>query len=79
MQSMNTFTSSAGHPAARAPRAGSLRRTLSSHLRAVWDALERFGQRRAARELRLAADRIQASRPELAAHLRAMARDAGNL
>ncbi|HEY6134000.1 MAG TPA: hypothetical protein VIW70_08485 [Rubrivivax sp.] len=75
---MTTFNPSAGHRPETPARAGSLRRTASSYLRALWNAMERFGQRRAARELLLAADRIQASRPELAAHLRALAREAAN-
>jgi hypothetical protein len=64
------------HGAADTRRAASLRRTVNSKLLAIWHALERFGQRRAASELLLTAGRIQGSRPELAAHLRAMAREA---
>jgi hypothetical protein len=61
---------------ARPRRAASLRQTVNSKFLAAWRAMERFGQRRAASELLLTADRIQGSRPELAASLRAMAREA---
>jgi hypothetical protein len=54
--------------------ASSLLVALKSHLGRVWVALEHYGQRRAARELALTANRIEASRPELAAQLRALAR-----
>jgi hypothetical protein len=64
---------------ARRRRAASLRQTVNSKLLAVWRALEQFGKRRAASEFLLTADRIQGSRPELAANLRAMAREARTL
>ena len=76
---MNTINPPVGPRTLPTPRAGSLRRTAASYLRALWDAMERFGQRRAARELWLAADRIQAGRPELAAQLRALSRESTNV
>jgi hypothetical protein len=52
---------------------------VKSKLLSLWQALERFGQRRAAPELLRAADRIHGTQPELAANLRAMAREARTL
>ncbi len=73
---MSTLNLPLPRVAADKRRAGSLTRTLYSKLLVVWRALEHQGQRRAARELALTADRIEASRPELAAQLRTLVREA---
>jgi hypothetical protein len=76
---MTTLHLPLARDAADSRRAASLRRTVNSKLLSLWQALERFGQRRAAPELLRAADRIHGTYPELAANLRAMAREARTL
>jgi len=56
------------------PRAASLRMVMTSRLKHigqnVWTAMEAYGQRRAATQLRQTAALYAVSRPELAAQLR---------
>ena len=70
---MSIFNPALSHHAPDHRRAGSLSRAVKSRLQRVWTALEHYGQRRAARELALTAERLQASQPEVAARLRELA------
>lgn len=57
-----------------APRASTAPARPASSLRRLWNALERVGQLRAARQLEALARSVESARPELARQLRDAAR-----